>query len=765
MQTTQDKALLPLPSRARLLACAVSVAALMNPLGSWAQTAPAASPEEEKPATDEVYTLPNFVVSTEKDRGYLSTNASSGTKLNQSLQEIPATISIVNQEMIRDTGANSVQELLRYAPGVTTSGNKTEDIQVRGFNILVPLLDGFREPQGVPSEQVHVERVEILKGPAGILYGNTFGLGGIVNRISKKPDFQRSITELFVQVRENDYYQASFDFGRKVNDKVAYRVVSNLVDSHDFQDFVTLNRKYIRPTVEWRPSRRTTVRATLEYGHQTTHAEYNADFWNPITNQLVKLPQQFNPGEDLSVEQSIRRAINLEVTQQLGKQWILRNGLQLTRHKEDKGGMTFGFAAAGSVAQVIVAPDGTPLIGGVPATVSANWLVRSPQHTDRLVGNYFNQLDLVGRFSTGPVEHTLTTGLEVTQDVDALSLYNGLLSSIDLTDLSYKGLSAQYGDKVFNNLLYGRRRTETWYWAGYVSDSIKLFDGRVGVNLALRYDDFQQVSHTVINYPLPPLAPVTEIDLGYNKFHAKPNYMPRGGLVYNFNDRIALYAGYSEAYIIVTNSNPDGSILKPETGEQMEVGLKATLLDGRLASNFSIFKLKRGNIVESDPNRPGFLRQIGEQESQGFEASAIAVVSKNFQMLGSYAFTEGETSGSTDPNQIGLPLQGLAKHRANAMARYSITSGDLNGLGFGFGVNYAADRRVWTPASLTSRKFASLPDAVVWDVMLFYKIGKQWDMSLNVRNVFDRDYYATGNEAGWLRGTPRGFVFSLRRQF
>lgn len=765
MQTPQVLAPRPLLRHARLLACAVSLAAFINPLGSLAQTAPAASPQPEKPEAEEVYTLPNFVVSTEKDRGYLSTNASSGTKLNQSLQEIPATISIVNQEMIRDTGANSVQELLRYAPGVTTSGNKTEDIQVRGFNILVPLLDGFREPQGVPSEQVHVERVEILKGPAGILYGNTFGLGGIVNRISKKPDFQRSITELFVQVRENDYYQASFDFGRKVNDKVAYRVVSNLVDSHDFQDFVTLNRKYIRPTVEWRPNRRTTVRATLEYGHQTTHAEYNADFWNPITNQLVKLPQQFNPGEDLSVEQSIRRAINLEVTQQLGKQWILRNGLQLTRHKEDKGGMTFGFAAAGSVAQVIVAPDGTPLIGGVPATVSANWLVRSPQHTDRLVGNYFNQLDLVGRFSTGPVEHTLTTGLEVTQDVDALSLYNGLLSSIDLTDLSYKGLSAQYGDKVFNNLLYGRRRTETWYWAGYVSDSIKLFDGRVGVNLALRYDDFQQVSHTVINYPLPPLPPATEIDLGYNKFHAEPNYMPRGGLVYNFNDKVALYAGYSEAYIIVTNSNPDGSILKPETGEQMEVGLKATLLGGRLASNFSIFKLKRGNIVESDPARPGFLRQIGEQESQGFEASAIAVVSKNFQMLGSYAFTEGETSGSTDPNQIGLPLQGLAKHRANAMARYSITSGDLNGLGFGFGVNYAADRRVWTPASLSSRKFASLPDAVVWDVMLFYKIGKQWDMSLNVRNVFDHDYYATGNEAGWLRGTPRGFVFSVRRQF
>ncbi|MGC4111458.1 MAG: TonB-dependent receptor [Nocardioides sp.] len=763
MQTPFAPALRVLRSRGQAVACALTLAALLQPRLAHAQAASPAEPQKEKDT--EVFTLPQFVVSTEKDRGYMSTNASSGTKLNQPLQEIPATISIVNQELIRDLGANTVQELLRYAPGVTTSDNKTEDIQVRGFNILVPLLDGFREPQGVPSEQMHVERVEILKGPAGILYGNTFGLGGIINRISKKPDFSKPITEIFVQVRDNDYYQASLDFGRKLGEHAAYRVITNWIDSHDFQDFVTLKREYIRPTVEWRPTRNTTVRATLEYGRQITHAEYNADFWNPYTDALVKLPQKFNPGEDLSEEKSTRRAFNLEVTQNLGRQWLLRNALQLTRHKEDKGGMTFGFATSGSVATVIVAPDGTPLIGGVPASVPANWLVRSPQYTDRLVGNYFNQLDLVGKFETGSVEHTFTTGLEVTQDVDDLTLYNGLLSSIDLSNLSYAALSAQYGDEVFNNLRYGHRRTETWYWAGYVSDSMKFLDGKLGVNLALRYDDFQQISATQIKWPLPPQQPVTDLDLGRNKFYAKPNYMPRGGLVYNFNKDVSLYAGYSEAYIIVTNSNPDGSILKPETGEQYEVGLKAAALDGRLAANLSVFKLKRGNIVEGDPARAGFLRQIGEQESKGFEASSIAVLSKNLQLMGSYAFTKGETSSSTDAAQIGLPLQGLARHRANALIRYTITDGEMKGLGFGLGANYAAGRKVWTPASLTTRRFASLPDATVVDAMLFYSAGKLWDVSVNIRNIFDRDYYATGNEAGWLRGTPRGFVFSARRRF
>jgi iron complex outermembrane recepter protein len=761
MQNPFDSALHALRGRGQTLAGTFTLAVLLQPALAFAQTT--IEPQKEK--DDEVITLPQFVVATDKDRGYLSTNASSGTKLNQTLQEIPATVSIVNQELIRDLGANTVQELLRYAPGVTTSDNKTEDIQVRGFNILVPLLDGFREPQGVPSEQTHVERVEVLKGPAGILYGNTFGLGGIINRISKKPDFQKPITELFVQVRDNDYYQASLDFGRPLGEKVAYRVITNWIDSRDFQDFVTLERKYIRPSVEWRPNRNTTVRATLEYGRQTTHAEYNADFWNPYTNSLVKLPQAFNPGEDLSVEKSTRKAVNLDITHQLGRQWMVRNALQLTQQLEDKGGMTFGFATGGTTAEVIVAPDGTPLVGGVPAGMTANWLVRSPQHTDRKVGNYFDQLDLVGKFTTGPVEHVFTAGVEVTEDVDELSLYNGLLSSIDLSNLSYAALSAQYGDEVFNNLFYGHRRTETWYWAGYISDSMKLFDGKLGVNVALRYDDFQQVARTQINWPLPPQQPVTRLDLGENKFYAKPNYMPRGGLVYNFTPEVALYAGYSEAYIIVTNSNPDGSILKPETGEQFEVGLKASLWGGLVASNLSVFQLKRGNIVESDPNRAGYLRQIGEQESKGVEVSATAVVSKNFQMLGSYAYTTGKTSASSEPSQIGLPLQGLARHRANTLARYTITDGSLKGLGFGLGVNYAAGRRVWTASSLTTRVFPSLPDATVWDAMLFYSIGKQWDLSLNIRNVFDRDYYATGNEAGWLRGTPRAFVFSARHRF
>lgn len=743
------------------------IASLANLTAQTANAASAPSPASNSKSTeDEAVVLPTFVVSTDKDRGYLSTNASSGAKLNQSLQEIPSTLSIINQELIRDTGAETVQELLRYAPGVQTSGNKSEDVQVRGFTLAVPLLDGFREPQGVPSEQVHIERVEILQGPAGILYGNTFGLGGIVNRISKKPNFHDPVQELFVQVRDHDYYQASLDFGRPMGDKFAYRLITNNVTSDDFQDFVSLQRVYFRPAVEWRPGKTTTARLTFEYGDQKAHPAYNADFWNDITNSLVKLPQKFNPGEDTFLEKTRRRALNFDLTQQLGRQWLLHNGLQLTRHYEDKGGTSFGVVQNGTLVGAsalagffgaIEGPDGSLVpVSALPA--DAFWLLRNPSLTDRIVGNYFDQLDLAGTFETGGIKHTLTLGVEGTVDVDAYSLTYAMQSSIDLADRSYDALARQYGDPYNTAIYVGHIRTETVYWAGYISDSVKLFNDRLGANLALRYDDYQQ--KTDLQY-----GPALGGAHSLTNFYAKPHYMPRGGLVYNLTSNISAYAGFSEAYIIATNVNPDGSQAKPELGRQSEVGLKAVLLDGRASVNVSAFKLKRENIVESDPTRPGFFRQIGAQESQGFEVSGVAVVSKNLQVLGSYSYATGETQDSTDTTRVGLPLQAQPRHQAKGFGKYSFTEGALKGFGVGAGFNWAADRHVWTNGSIATRNFPKLPDAIVWDAAAFYQVNAALSVSLNVRNVFDKLYYTGADQAAWQRGTPRGVVFSAHYKF
>lgn len=746
---------------------ALSLSGTPSPKAQGVAPAVASSDRPAQPArTEEVVQLSAFVVSTEGDRGYMATNAVSGTMTNQPIKDIPGSLSVINEEMIQDLGARTLMEVLRYAPGVFTQDPWDDRMQVRGFSLNVPLQDGFRESAYHPSEQIHVERVEILRGPAGLLYGNTFDVGGIVNRLTKQPSFKKSIAGVQFQLRDHDYYQASFDYNRPVSDKFAYRVVTNGIKALDFMDFVSLNRFFIRVGLTYKLASKTTSTTTLEYINQRTHKPANFDYWttNNPAGILLRMPWRFNAAQNLARFDGIKYAIQETVMHSFSSDWQLRSAVYIDDYRQIREDA--GIANVRSAGGRYTRADGVQPI--IPA--GQFWLVGTPAYFDRNVFHTFFQSDLTGRFTTGPARHQLLAGVAWTLDDDGFYRRTADFPSINVTDLSYAALSAQYGTTLVNKRFFSQTDTQTRTRSAYVTDSISFFSGRVHVVAGVRYDEFEQKSWTkpavtvvpAVTTPAGIIPPVTAEGARppNTVFNSRPNYIPRAGLVYKPIPDLSLYTSYSENYVPVTGANGDGTLFRPVTGQQTEVGFKSSFFRGRINLMAAAFALRQSGIRENDPTRPGFSVQLGTQTSDGWEVSLVAVPVDNFQLTTSYSHTEAKILNSAIVANVGLPLTNVPRNRANAWAKYTVKGGPLNGWGLGLGVNTVDGSRI-IPLTGSRR---SIPGYVVWDGALSRTLWG-WKLGANVRNLFNRYYYITGNAFMFTRGYPTQYSLSAGRGF
>lgn len=274
------------PTQKLLVVCAV--AGLTASLVSRAQTAP--TPPETK-SDDQVYTLSPFKVSTDKDKGYRATNATSGTRLNSAIKDLPMPIEVITEAFIKDTGATDLRQSLRYSSGIllqtqndynapagsySTSPGKINNpegqtaspdqthMKIRGFETESVLRDGFRRQNSTDS--VNIARIEVARGPASLLYG-VGNFGGVVNYLTKTPDTKEA-GAVSAAYGSYDFMRATLDYTGPINDTLAYRVTAAVQDQNSYTDFNSEQHYFVSPVITWKPFPGTEILLDLEYGQQ-----------------------------------------------------------------------------------------------------------------------------------------------------------------------------------------------------------------------------------------------------------------------------------------------------------------------------------------------------------------------------------------------------------------------------------------------------------------------------------------------------------------
>jgi iron complex outermembrane receptor protein len=688
-------------------------------------TAPAA--QAPKPQPEEELEV---VVTGEQEEGYRVPDASTATRTDTPIRDIPQSIQVIPQQVLEDQQVIQLDEALRNVSGVTsggTSGGAATNFNIRGFSDAPILRDGFREYgdgyQG-SAETANLERVEVLKGPASILYGE-IQPGGVINLVSKQP-LSQPFYEAELQIGSRDLFRPRIDFsGPLTSDgRLLYRLNALFLNEDGFGNFDQNTQDvFIAPVLSWEISDRTDLTVQLESLHSKRPLD---DALVAIGEGVANIPFDRNLGEpgDTVEEDFLNVGYNLE--HRFSENWTLRNA--------------FRYANRSFLND-----------GAIPFELDDSTGIQTRYFglQDTLTENYSLQTNLVGKFATGSISHTLLLGVDLnrSEDKEFTALDFSLPMEIDIFNPTY-GLGRRAS---FDETPIARNyELQTDRLGVYVQDQISLADN-FKLLAGVRYDTVDQ---TNTNKPTA-FDPTTSETTQNNDA-----FTPRVGIVYQPTQALSLYGSYSRSFTPNTSTTANGDLLEPERGEGWEVGVKAELLSSRLFATLAYFDITKQNVATADPNDPFASVATGEQQSRGVELDVTGQILPGWNVILAYAYTDAEvTKDNTIP--VGNQLFNSPKHSASLWTTYEIQTGSLQGLGFGIGFNYVGEREGDLENSF------QLDSYFLTNAAISYR-RNNWRFAINIKNVFDINYIrATNNRrsSGVEPGEPFTVIGSVSMEF
>ena len=637
----------------------------------------------------------------------MATRSASGSKTDTPIIETPQAISVIGREQIEDQKAQSVVEATRYTPGVRSEsfGNDSRNdwFLIRGFpgQATGYYLDGLQlystsfatfklEPWGL-------ERIEVLRGPSSVLYGGT-NPGGLINAISKKPTMTpQGNVEFGINNFGNAY--GAFDVSGPIavggNNQFFYRI-NGLGRVGDTQVEYTKNdRAFIAPSLTWKPNDATTLTILGSYQRDRT----NGQNFLPYVGTVVpapfgRIPTSLftsNPGLDkFEREQAM---IGYQLEHHVNDAWTVRQNLRYNYLSVDFNTLYgLGYAA--------------------PPTTTEALLSRGNFVTTPRVGLFTVDNQAEVKFATGPLQHTMLFGLDYKRyridDEQGFEIGPSLNLLYPIYTPTFPTTSRYTLSNIVQNQL-----------GAYVQDQIR-FD-RFTLVLSGRHD---WVNTDTNNY----LFPANSSDGNERKFSG------RAGLIYNSEIGLAPYVSYSRSFDpqIGLNSATQ-SPLEPETGEQVEVGLKYQPVGMRSFVGASVFNLKRQNVLTTDPANVLNQIQTGEVRSRGVEFEANASLLDGLNLVGAYTVYDLETTKDLNPDNLGKVPVGVPETLGALWLDYTVQDGALKGLGVAAGVRFVG--RSFADQANTYR----VPGYTVADAAIHYE-RENWRLALNVSNLFDEVY-------------------------
>lgn len=672
--------------------------------------------------------------------GYLATRATSATKTDTPLLETTQSISVITRDRLTAQGAQTVSDGLGYTAGVHAgvAGNNPTDntIMVRGFQQINAnaYTDGLRNNQigYYAPEPWGMERIEVLKGPASVLYGQG-SPGGTVNFVSKRPTFAAH-REVGYSTGSDNRQQVYTDVGDVLDGQntLAYRLVALGRDADNSIDGIKDDRIYVAPSLTWAPDEGTSLTILASYQRNknlyTSNMSYSLyDGSNP--HGRVPRHRSLNePGFD--AEKSEQTSLGYEFSHVLNDTWTFRQNARYTHF-------------TGYEHQLY---RNSAVIAGT--TLNRYYQLRGYGNDNVAVDN-----QLLGHFDTGPLNHTLLGGVDYQYSRRSNDVQTGNAPAINIyaPDRSVVVDTSRY-----TSLLDTSEKSRQL--GVYLQDQIKL--GNWVASLGGRYDwasqDTDSRTYSVASGRT--TGGLTTLDA--------EDFTGRLGLGYAFDSGVFPYISYTESFVPTSGTDRSGSPFEPETARQYEVGVKYQPSGYDSYLTVAAFDLRRQNVLTTDVSAPSYSVQEGEVTSRGIEVEAVLKPVTGLNVIAAWSRNAVEVS-KDNPNAAGISNKGKTpartpEHLASLWSDYTVQGGLLAGLGFGAGVRYTGS------TFGDAQNSFKVPDYTVVDAMVSYDFGKA-DASLeglkaqvNVKNLTDK-YYVAGCFAsvGCLLGAERTVTADL----
>lgn len=643
--------------------------------------------------------------------GYYASNASTASKTDRPILETAQSVSVVTAEQIADRKVDRVEDAVAYSAGVRVGSSgldpRFDMISIRGFEttIAADFLDGLRQPGSgwlslYSTEAYNLERIEVLKGPASVLYGQ-ISPGGMVNRVSKRPSLLAK-NEVQVQSGNYNHEQAQFDVGGQLDEAgdVLFRTVGVYRDAENYIEQLNNDTRLLAPSLSWQIDPDTRLTVLAQYQERETGA-------SPMLYQEGDHLTNFWQGDEYfdKLEQ---------------RQWTL--GYEFEHAFND----TFSLQQNLRYGQV----DTTNQYLQPSDAGDGHTLNRSAIGVYEDMSSLSTDTRLVSRFATGDLNHTLVTGVDYA-GIDTTLLYAmGDAPSIDRNNPDYHqpvdrpttALSDEDGLEHRTGL--------------YVQDQIELGQWRLSAGLRRDWVKVRRSDNLS----------------GLNTRTSDSATTGQLGVLYLFDNGLAPYASYATSFLPESGSDADGQPYKPTKGKQYEVGLKyqppgtSTMLTG------SLYHLTQTNVRTRDLSNPLNSIQTGEQVSRGLELEAVSDLSDRLKMTASYSYNDPEVTRSNDGNEGKDPLN-VPRHLASLWLDYRLPMG----LGVSAGARYTGSN--YGDAANTVKN----EDYTLFDAGVHYDFGGGLDgvrLALNGRNLSDKRYINC-QEGYCYRGEARSVVTSL----
>jgi iron complex outermembrane receptor protein len=640
-----------------------------------------------------------IVVTAEREQeGYRVPNTSTATKTDTLIRDIPQSIQVVPQEVLEDRGVRSEREALETVSGLVESDSSVSpfgaNVAIRGFSGATRLRDGLRT-EGVAAYTFTpigtIERVEVLKGPASVLFG-ALEPGGVINYVTRQP-LAEPYYKIGFEAGNYGLYEPSIDFSGPLTEdgSVLYRLIASYQGGGDYKDSTTIQEQIISiaPSITFKFGDRTNLNLYYDYSRYDANPTFE-----PILSDGSLIPRNVSTDYFSSEVNEIHR-FGYTLNHEFNDSWQLRHNLSVTF--SNPSGNFIGY---GNLLEDRFLTD---------------YLAYS---FNASVSKYFGLIDLVGKFKTGSISHQLVAGFDFDRQVAYRADYDNPvdLPPLDIFNPNYDVPLPEIPSGPFNSLVINQS------YGVYLQDQIS-FSDNLKMLIGGRYDWLSNET-----------GPVDDDRISQND----GAFSPRIGLVYQPTKNVSLYASYSQSFQPAIGRNRDNKPFNPTRGTQYEVGVKADFLDGKLSTTLAAYNLTRTNVLTPDPDpelaQQGFQVQVGEQRSRGIELDVTGEILPGWNIVASYALTDTQvTKDNSIPSIVGNRFQGIPQHQASLWTTYTIQKGDLQGLGFGLGLFYVGERQ-----SDLENSF-QVGDYLRTDAALYYRRGR-FNAAINVRNLFDIDY-------------------------
>lgn len=650
--------------------------------------------------------------------GYLARRGLTGSKTDTPNIEIPQAISVITRDQMQDQGvAPALQDALRYTPGLigTRGVNLTDDsFNMRGFaaglatTSNTPVFrDGMRQSPAMYASTVEpygIERIEVMRGPGSVLFGQVTP-GGLINVTTKRPT-DTPLREIELQGGSHDHKQVGIDLGGPLDDDGvwSYRVTAMARDADTQTDYIPNDRQYIAPALTWRPAAHTSL--TLLASYQHTRTMYN---WGlPVAGTLRdnpngRLPRDRFTGEpDFDDYDTKTWTVGYLFEHKFNDTLTFRQNARYYRSD-----MTWN-SAYGAAMQ----PN--------QRLLNRFGFIRSDEYKSFSVDT-----QMQANWHHGNIAHTTLAGIDYSHTPWVRDERRGQVAALDL-------YNPVYGAPIIPNARSSRvLDTDASQMGFYLQEQMKIAQRWV-VMAGVRHDRSRSTIDGVLTTGAAN-SPESRLKLR-DRNSATTG---RAGLVYLFDNGWAPYVSAATSFEPESGAvDFNGDTFEPTKGRQYEVGVKFESPSSPYMFGASVYDLRRSNVLTADPLHPGYSVQTGAIRSRGLELEAKADIARQWQLIGAYTYTNAEILRS-NAGDAGTAPPGVPRHTIALWGVYRFGDAVAPGLKAGAGARHIIGTSGYVLG--TTPTDARLPSYTVVDAMLGYETGP-WTLTLNVNNLLDKRY-------------------------